>query len=420
MDKTKPYLIPKQLVMDAYLRMKANNGAAGIDDVTIQEFDKDLKNNLYKLWNRMSSGTYFPPAVKAVAIPKSNGGTRILGIPSVSDRVAQTVVKMVLEPLVEPKFHSDSYGYRPGKSALDAVGMARKRCWKYDWCIDYDIRGFFDNLDHSLVMKAVRHYTDSKWILLYVERWLKAPMQKEDGTLIQRDKGTPQGGVVSPLLANIFMHFAFDDLMRRTFPYVPFERYADDGLAHCSSYEQARKVLEAMKLRLQECGLEIHPDKTRIVYCKDDDRKKSYEHEKFDFLGFTFRPRLSKNKWGKHFVNFTPAISQKAAKSIRGEIRHWKIHNRSDKQIDDLACMFNAQVQGWINYYGAYYKSALYPILREIETDLILWAKRKYRRFKGHHTKAIHWLGRIARREPTLFAHWRLGLTSPVGKMGAV
>ncbi len=343
-----------------------------------------------------------------------------MGIPSVSDRVAQTVVKMVLEPLVEPKFHPDSYGYRPRKSAIEAVGMARKRCWKYNWCIDYDIKGFFDNLDHSLVLKAVKHHTDSKWIHLYIERWLKAPMQLEDGTQIQRDKGTPQGGVVSPLLANIFMHYAFDEWMKRTFPNVPFERYADDGLAHCSSYEQAKRVLEAIKLRLQECGLEIHPDKTRIVYCKDDDRKKSHEHEKFDFLGFTFRARLSKNKWGKHFVNFTPAIGQKAAKSIRGEIRSWRIHNRSDKQIDDIARMFNAQVQGWINYYGAFYKSALYPILREIETDLILWARRKYKRFKGHHTNAIHWLGRIARREPRLFAHWRLGLRSPVGKMGAV
>jgi RNA-directed DNA polymerase len=322
--------------------------------------------------------------------------------------------------MVEPKFHQDSYGYRPGKSALDAVGSARKRCWKYNWVIDYDIKGFFDNLDHELVMKAVRHHTDSKWILLYVERWLKAPMQKEDGSLVQRDRGAPQGGVISPLLANIFMHHAFDNWMKRCFPGVPFERYADDGLVHCSSYEQARLVLEAMKKRLQECGLEIHPDKTRIVYCKDDDRKKSHENEKFDFLGFTFRPRLSKNKRGKHFVNFTPAISQKAAKSVREEIRKWKIHNRSDKQIDDLAKMFNAKVQGWINYYGAYYKSALYPILREIETDLILWAKRKYKRFKGHHIKAIHWLGRIARREPKLFAHWRLGLASPVGKMGAV
>jgi len=418
MDKAKPYLIPKQLVMDAYQRVKANKGAAGIDDVTIQEFEKDLKNNLYKIWNRMSSGTYFPPAVKAVAIPKSNGGTRILGIPTVPDRVAQTVVKMVLEPIVEPKFHSDSYGYRPGKSALDAVGMARKRCWKYDWCIDYDIKGFFDNLDHCLVMKAVKHHTDSKWVLLYVERWLKAPLQKEDGTLVQRDRGTPQGGVISPLLANIFMHHTFDDWMRRNFPQIPFERYADDGLAHCSSYQQAQLVLEAMKKRLQECGLEIHPDKTRIVYCKDEDRRKSHEHEKFDFLGFTFRPRLSKNKWGKQFVNFTPAISNKAAQAIRDEIRSWQLHLRSDKRIDDIARMFNAQIRGWINYYGAFYKSALYPVLKTIEKDLITWTRRKYKRLKGHQKRAEYWLGRIALREPNMFAHWRY-VRSPVGKMGA-
>ena len=254
--------------------------------------------------------------------------------------------------------------------------MARKRCWNYDWCIDYDIKGFFDNLDHELVMKAVKHHTDSKWILLYVERWLKAPMQKEDGTLNQRDKGTPQGGVVSPLLANIFMHHALDDWMKRTFPNVPFERYADDGLAHCKTYEQAKLVLDAMKQRLQECGLEIHPDKTRIVYCKDDNRRGSHDYEKFDFLGFTFRSRLSKNKGGKYFVSFIPAISQKAAKSIRAKIRHWGIQNRNNKQIDDIARMFNAQVQGWINYYGAYYKSALNPILGEIEADLSLGSTR--------------------------------------------
>jgi RNA-directed DNA polymerase len=296
--------------------------------------------------------------------------------------------------------------------------MARKRCWKYDWCIDFDIRGFFDNLSHDLVMKAVKHHTDSKWVLLYVERWLKAPLQKKDGTLVQRDRGTPQGGVASPLLANIFMHHTFDDWMRRNFPHVPFERYADDGLVHCSSYEQAKLVLEAMEKRLQECGLEIHPDKTRIVYCKDADRKKSHEHEKFDFLGFTFRPRLSKNRWGKHFVNFTPAISNKASQAIRDEIRKWKIHLRTHKRLDDIARMFNSQVRGWINYYGAYYKSALYPVLKEIEKDLVIWTRRKYKRLKGHHKKAEYWLGRIARREPDLFAHWRF-IRSSVGKMGA-
>jgi RNA-directed DNA polymerase len=297
--------------------------------------------------------------------------------------------------------------------------MARKRCWKYDWVIDLDIRDFFGRLNHELAMKAVRHHTDEKWIHLYVERWLKAPVEQEDGSLLSRDRGTPQGGVVSPLISNIFMHHAFDDWMRRNFPHVPFERYADDGVAHCTSYRQAKMVLEAIQQRLRECGLELHPEKTRIVYCKDSDRQGSHENERFDFLGFTFRPRLSKNKWGKGFVNFTPAISDKAAREIRREIKSWRMHLRSDKTLTDLARMFNAQVQGWINYYGSFYKSELYPILRNIENILIRWARRKYKRLKGHQTRAKHWLGRIARREPKLFAHWRLGLTSPVEAMGA-
>ena len=313
MDKTKPFCISKKLVHEAYLRVKANQGAAGVDGETIEGFEQDLKPNLYRIWNRMSSGTYFPPPVRTVEIPKSDGGTRRLGIPTVADRVAQTVVKIVLEPVVEPKFHADSYGYRPGKSAIAAVAMARKRCWKYDWVIDLDIRDFFGSLRHDLIMKAVKHHTAEKWIQLYVERWLTAAVEQADGSLLGRDRGTPQGGVVSPVLSNIFMHHAFDDWMRRNFPQVPFERYADDGVVHCQTFKQAQTVLEAIRQRLKDCGLELHPEKTRIVYCKDDDRKGSYEHERFDFLGFTFRPRLSKNKWGKGFVNFTPAISDKAA-----------------------------------------------------------------------------------------------------------
>lgn len=415
LDKTKPYSISKHLVLEAYLRVKANRGAAGVDEETIEDFEKDRKNNLYRIWNRMSSGSYFPPAVRAVAIPKDNGKTRLLGIPTVSDRVAQTVVKMQLEPKVEPKFHQDSYGYRPKKSAIEAVGQARKRCWRNDWVIDLDIRGFFDNLDHELVMKAVRHHTDCPWILLYVERWLKAAVEMEDGTQVARDRGTPQGGVISPLLANIFMHHAFDDWMRRQFPQVPFERYADDVLAHCSSEEQAKRVLEAITIRLGECKLEVNAEKTRIAYCKDEDRPGSHEWERFDFLGFTFQPRLAKNKYGKHFVSFLPAISDKAAKAIRQEIRSWRMHLRSDKNLDDLARMFNARVQGWINYYGNFYKSAMYPTLKNIERYLIRWATRKYKRLQGHKTRAKRWLGRIARREPKLFAHWRLGLRSCAG-----
>lgn len=415
MSKTKPFSISKKSVMVAWERVKANKGSYGVDEESIQDFEKNLKDNLYKIWNRMSSGAYFPPPVKAVEIPKSDGRTRLLGIPTVSDRVAQAVAKLHLEPIVEPKFHEDSYGYRPGKSALDAVGVARKRCWRQDWVIDLDIKGFFDNLDHDLMMKAVRFHTEEKWIHLYVERWLKAPLQQKDGQLVERDKGTPQGGVVSPLLANIFMHHAFDEWMERHFSYVKFERFADDGLVHCQSLKQAEKVMEAVKKRLNECGLELHPEKTKIVYCKDVDRRGSHEHEGFDFLGYSFRPRLSKNKHGKTFVNFTPAISNKAANRIRKEIRSWKIHLRSDKNLTDLARMFNVVVQGWVNYYGRYYKSAMYPFLRNIERNLIRWATRKYKRLRGHKRRARYWLGRISRREPNLFAHWMLGLGSPVG-----
>ncbi|ODS29779.1 MAG: strong similarity to group II intron-encoded protein LtrA [Candidatus Scalindua rubra] len=415
MSKAKPFSISKESVMVAWESVKANKGSSGIDEESIRDFEANLKGNLYKIWNRMSSGTYFPPPVMAVEIPKNDGRIRLLGIPTVSDRVAQAVIKLHLEPIVEPKFHDDSYGYRPGKSALDAVGVARKRCWRQDWVIDLDIKGFFDNLDHELMMKAVRFHTDEKWIHLYVERWLKAPLQQKDGQLIKRDKGTPQGGVASPLLANIFMHHAYDMWIGRHFPYVKFERFADDSLVHCSSQKQAEEVLEAIEKRLQECGLELHPKKTKIVYCKDVDRKESHDHESFDFLGYTFRPRLSKNKYGKTFVNFTPAISKDAANRIRKEIRSWKIHLRSDKNLTDLAKMFRSQVQGWVNYYGRYYKSAMYSVLRNIERNLIRWATRKYKRLRGHRRRAKYWLGRIRGREPRLFVHWRLGLGSPVG-----
>ena len=299
MPEAKPYVIPKQLVWEAYQRVKANRGAAGVDGESLAMFEKDLKGNLYKVWNRMSSGSYFPPPVRLVEIPKDNGGTRPLGIPTVADRVAQTVVKMVLEPLVEPQFHPDSYGYRPGKSALDAVGTARQRCWAADWVIDLDIKAFFDSISHDLVERAVAHHTDIPWVRLYVARWLRAPMQRPDGTREERTKGTPQGGVVSPLLANLFLHYAFDVWMQRTFPGVQFERYADDAIVHCRSERQARAVLDAIRGRFEQCGLELHPTKTRIVYCKDDDRPGEYEHVSFDFLGYTFQPRRAKNRWGK-------------------------------------------------------------------------------------------------------------------------
>jgi RNA-directed DNA polymerase len=414
--RAKPFRISKRVVWEAYKRVKANKGAAGVDAESTEEFEQHLQDNLYKLWNRMSSGSYFPPPVRLVSIPKKDGGERMLGIPTVSDRVAQTVVKLYLEPLVESYFHPDSYGYRPGKSAIDAVAMARQRCWRYDWVIDLDVRGFFDNLDWSLVMRAVRKYTQCPWILLYVQRWLEAPLQTAEGTLVPRTKGTPQGGVISPLLANIFLHLAFDDWMRKTHPDVPFERYADDAVVHCKTEKQAQAVRRSIEKRLAQCKLELHPQKTKIVYCKDDDRRGRYEHEKFDFLGYTFRPRRSKNRWGRYFISFTPAVSNEAATKMRRTMRSWRLHLRSDKAIEDLARMWNPVLRGWIQYYGKFYKSALYPVFRQLNRTLAHWANRKFKRLRRHRRRAEYWLGGVARREPQLFAHWQLlGLLPAAG-----
>lgn len=415
MSKTKPFVISEQVVREAYERVKANEGAAGVDGEAVEDFEKDLERNLYKLWNRMSSGSYFPPPVRVVEIPKESGGKRALGIPTVSDRVAQMVVKMYLEPSLEPHFHPDSYGYRPGKSAIQAVGVARKRCWRNDWVLDLDIKGFFDNLDHEQMMELVRRHTECRWIQLYIERWLKAPGQTRDGTLVERDKGTPQGGVISPLLANLYLHHAFDEWMERFYPTIAFERYADDVIVHCRSERQANWIRGKIEQRLAKYKLELHPEKTKVVYCKDSDRKESHPNEKFDFLGFEFRPRRSRNRWGKPFVNFSPAVSRKALKRIGQAIRDWQLHLCSDKSLEDLSRMFNPMLRGWVNYYGSYYKSALYPVLRNLDRILARWAMRKYKKLRGHRRRAMHWLRAVSKKEPGLFAHWQLFQQSTAG-----
>lgn len=417
MDKAKPFCISKHVVWEAFKRVKANDGAAGVDGESIAEFEKELKDNLYKLWNRMSSGSYFPPPVRATEIPKDDrGGKRPLGIPTVSDRVGQTVAKIYLEPQVEPSFHPQSYAYRSRKSATEAVGVARERCWRYDWVLDLDITGFFNNLDHELTMRAVSKHTECRWLILYIERWLKAPAQLEDGSLVSRDKGTPQGGVISPLLANLFLHYAFDEWMRRNYPDIPFERYADDIIVHCRSERQAKWIRSMIKRRLSQCKLEVHPEKTKIVYCKDDKRRGSYQNEKFDFLGFTFRPRLCKSRHGRYFVGFVPAVSDKAAREIRREMRSWRFHLSSDKSLEELSRVCNPILRGWVNYYGQYYKSALCWSFNVFNRILIRWAMRKYKKFRGHRRRATHWLGRIARRQPYLFAHWQAGFRPSAGR----
>lgn len=410
MNTAKPYNISKHIVLDAYKRVKENKGAAGVDDESIADFEENLKGNLYKIWNRMSSGSYTPPAVRLVEIAKKDGGKRRLGIPTVSDRVAQMVAKIYLEPELEKHFHEDSYGYRPGKSALDAVGIARKRCWQYHWVIDLDIKGFFDNLDHELMMLAVRKHTDCKWLLLYIERWLTAPVELADNQIQERTKGTPQGGVISPLLANLFLHYAFDVWMKRSHPNNLFARYADDIIVHCKTLKEANLLKSAIEQRLKDCKLEAHPEKTKIVYCQDANCKIKFSETQFDFLGYTFQPRQVKSKEGRYFVSFSPAISKKAANSIKKKMREWKLQVKCHRTIDEIAQWINPVLRGWINYYGKFRKTALNRIFALLNVRLTKWAKWKYKKLKGHSRKAMHWLGGIAKQKPTLFAHWAIGL----------
>jgi len=418
--KQKPYNVTKRMVMEAWKRVKAGGGkGAGIDEESKKDFERNLKDNLYKIWNRMSSGSYFPPPVLTVEIAKDDGGKRKLGIPTVGDRVAQMVVKMQMEPGIEPMFHFDSYGYRPAKSAHDAVGQARQRCWKYDWVLDLDIRGFFDNIPHDLMMKAVSKHAREKWEVLYVERWLKAPAQDEHGNQTEREKGTPQGGVISPLLANLFLHYAFDRWMGEHHPETPFERYADDVIVHGRTQAQMQRLKEEIAQRLAQCGLELHPEKTKIVYCKDERRRKEHEHEKFTFLGYEFQAREATSLRGL-FMGFMPAISEKAIKAIRQEIKTWKLHLKSDTSLEELSRMYNPIVRGWVQYYGRYYRSRLDWAFAPLEGALIRWACRKYKKLHRHYERARTWLRRISRRDPGLFAHWQITAKKPVSSMGAV
>lgn len=409
---TKPFEISKWQVLQAWKLVKANGGACGVDEESLSDYENNLRRNLYKLWNRLSSGSYFPKPVKAVAIPKKTGGERILGIPTVEDRVAQTVVKLVFEPQVELYFLPDSYGYRPGKSGLDAVGVTRERCWKYDWVVEFDIKGLFDNIPHDLLLKAVYKHTEERWVRLYIERWLTAPMRMPDGELKERTKGTPQGGVISPVLANLFLHYVFDKWLEKNYSQTPWCRYADDGLVHCKTEAEAQSMLLVLKKRFEECGLELHPQKTKIVYCKDGSRKGKSEITEFTFLGYTFKPRLCKNrKRNSLFVNFTPAVSKTALKGMRLRIRKLRVRMWTHLSIEEVAQKLNPIIRGWIEYYGCYCRSALYGMCRHVNKALVRWARRKYKTLRRHKIRACQFLECLAQRSPQLFAHWKNGMT---------
>lgn len=406
---TKPYEISRKLVWKAYQQVKANRGAAGIDNETIQAYEKDLKDNLYKLWNRMSSGSYFPPPVKGVEIPKKTGGKRMLGIPTVADRIAQTVVRMTLEPFLEPIFHQDSYGYRPGRSAHDAIAVVRERSWNYDWVVEFDISRCFDTIDHELLNRALEKHCQIPWVLLYVKRWLTAPMETPEGTLVERTKGTPQGGVISPLLANLFLHYALDRWVSDNLSGVPFCRYADDGVLHCKSEAQAKLVMEKIRERFLKCGLELHPEKTRIVYCSDSNRKGSYPNQRFTFLGYTFGKRRAVNKQGQVFMNFAPAVSRDALRQMRQTIRRWKLQFRNSKSAKEIAKQINPVLRGWMNYYGKFHRSAMAVVWRHMNLHLVRWMMRKHKPLQKHKTRAGRMLWLMARADPSLFVHWKVG-----------
>lgn len=409
---TKSLPISKRMVYNSYLKVAEKEGSAGIDKQSIEMFNENLKDNLYKIWNRMTSGSYFPPPVRTVFIPKKQGRERPLGIPTVSDRIAQGVVKYYLEPSLENIFHSSSFGYRPGRSAHDAIKQCQDNCIKQAWVIDVDIKGFFDNISHEILLGLLQKHTTEKWVLLYAERWLKAGVQQKDGGIITRIKGTPQGGVISPLFANLYLHHGFDKWMDEENPQNPFERYADDIVIHCNSKGEAEQLLEKLKERMQQYELELHPEKTKIVYCKNYLRNDTHDKNSFTFLSYSFEPRTIKDRFGRknRLVVFNAAISQEAKASLREKQREALPTRWSNQTLEWFAQRLNPKIRGWINYYAKFNKHIAYEVFYYLNKLIVKWVKNKYK------LRGKAWLydkyKSLQSANPDLFYHWRLGVKS--------
>jgi group II intron reverse transcriptase/maturase len=412
-NETKSVPVSKEQVWLAYKKVRSNQGRAGVDQLSMEEYDADRSQHLYKLWNRIASGSYFPPPVKEVEIPKKDGKVRKLGIPTISDRVAQMVIKDYLEPRFEQIFSPHSFGYRPGKNAHQALSAVRENVRMLDWAIDLDIKGFFDNIDHGKLMLALKKHVNEKWCLMYIERWLQTPVQTITGDLVAKHgKGTPQGGVISPLLANLFLHYAMDKWLEQTHSAVRYVRYADDAILHCKSKEQADYVLRNLNKRMRQCGLELHPEKTKLVYCRDYRRQGEYSNVKFDFLGYSFQPRTAKSKRnGELYLGYDCAISTSSKKRIAEKMRELDIQHLTHKSIVGVAQFLEPYIRGWINYYGKFRLWEMNTVFQLLRRRLVMWARKRYKRYKTSLNRAYGWLERVKEQYPTLFYQWRVGFS---------
>ena len=401
-------VLNRRNLMRAYRQVYANKGSAGVDGMPLKELYKYLTNNWERIGSELRQGRYLPQSILGSEMLKSNGKSRLLGIPTMCDRVAQEVIRAELERELEPHFHPSLYGYRPGKSVPQALEACAKNCWERWYVVDVDIKGFFDNIDHAKMIERLHKYTSKKHILLYCERWLKAPILRIKGEMdTDRKKGTPQGGVISPLLANLYLHYCMDEWLKRNFPQCLFERYADDAVIHCITLSEAREIKEGIRRRFAECGLELHPEKTKIVYCRSSNRTEPYPVVQYDFLGYTFRPRKSMNKQGVVFTGFLPAVSTQSETMMKAKMRSWNTFTITNCEVEDIALEINKVVRGWMNYYGHFYKTELKYVLAHIDRRLAIWAHRKFKRLRGRKVRAIRWVEELAKREPTLFAHWQ-------------